>query len=111
MPKREVGIGSEIAVIWAVSGSTWKRVADDDVAEVEGAGDRRDDDGEGERGAVVGAGQVGAAGGGVEGGRAGAGAGGDVADAGRRRGQEGLAIWAAPVPRSWEIAARAASGQ
>ena len=59
--------------------------ADDDVAEVIGAGDRGGDDGEGERGALVGAGEVDLARD-VEGVGAGAGAGDRRCRSGRRRG-------------------------
>ena len=53
MPWRIVGIGSETAVTWAVSGSTWSAVLTDDGAEVEGAGDRRGDDRQAESGAPL----------------------------------------------------------
>ena len=46
MPSRIWGRGSETAVIWAVSGFDVQGGADDDVAEVIGAGDRRGDHGE-----------------------------------------------------------------
>ena len=71
-------VGDDVAL--GGCGVEEERVADDDGAEVEGAGDRRGDDGEAQRGAFVGAGEVGLAVG-VEGVGAGAGADGDGADA------------------------------
>ena len=80
---------------FAVLGSTEDRGADDDVAEVEGPGDGRDDRRDRDRGAFVGAGEVGGALR-VVGGGAGSGGGLNDADAGvKRTGGGGLLGFAA----------------
>ena len=84
--------------------------ADDDVAEVEGAGEAGRDDRQGEGGAFVGAGEVDLAGE-VVGAGAGAEAGGDGADLGGGRAGRGRGLAPAPVPSRSEIEAIAASGQ
>ena len=94
-----------MALTWAVAGSTCERDADDDVAEVIGAGDRGDDHDQAQRRALIWAGEVGLAGD-VERVGAGAGAGDDAADlaGGRARGR-GLLVGAASGLAAAAIAA------
>ena len=107
MPLRIVGIGSEIAVSWAVAGSRLSAVRTTIVPRSNGPATAGVTIAEAQRRAFVRAGEVGLAGG-VVGGRAGAGGGVDVADP-EAAGQLGLACSSSPVLLA--AAARAASEQ